>query len=158
MHNRVIEVTTEKIEECDFLDYWDLIERLNDFTADSVGEIDGSRAKDIADFLINHLLVFEIIFDRSDESIIFTDGFKDRYFEERFSALKLMINSLKLETFSGSGDEYFPMRDINRLIEDDLDLYIYDEDKVIMPLDSFIRNYMKEGVKYFFGGVVDYKW
>ncbi|MBE0069946.1 hypothetical protein [Thermoanaerobacterium thermosaccharolyticum] len=151
MHGLIYQLSNEIIKEDDLLYEEELYDDFVGQIADYVnGDIDRNAA---INELVVSLMPYGIIYDPTDQSIVFKKGFKESFFKERFAKLKKYVSELTLEEFSGSTDT-FPLYCIKKTIEDKYGMYIY-SDNVYITLDEFVRN-MEEGKKYYFGSAIDY--
>jgi superfamily II helicase len=151
MHSFIYQLSNEIIKEDDLLYEEELYDDFVGQIADYVnGNIDRNAA---INELVISLTPYGIIYDPTDQSIVFKKGFKESFFKERFAKLKKYVSELTLEEFSGSTDT-FPLYCIKKTIEDKYGMYIY-SDNVYITLDEFVRN-MEEGKKYYFGSAIDY--
>ncbi|MDN5317587.1 MAG: hypothetical protein PWR08_1712 [Thermoanaerobacterium sp.] len=151
MHNMIFQLSEEIIESDDFLYEEELYDNFVGSIADYVnGDIDRNAA--ISELVIS-LTPYGIIYDPTEQSIIFKKGFKETYFKERYTNLKKYVSELTLEEFSGSADSFSLYR-IKKIIEDKYGTYIY-FDNVYITFDQFVRE-MEEGKKYYFGSAIDY--
>lgn len=151
MHDLIYQLNDEIIDKDDFLTEEELYDNFVGIIADYVdGDIDRDAA---INELVISLTPYGIIYDPTEQSIVFKKGFKEAFFKERFAKLKKYVSELTLEEFSGTADT-FPLYYIKKTIEDKYGTYIY-FNNVCIIFDEFIRN-MKEGQKYFFGSAIDY--
>ncbi|MEG6569129.1 hypothetical protein [Thermoanaerobacterium thermosaccharolyticum] len=151
MHSLIYQLSDEIIESDDFLNEEELYDSFVGSIADYVnGDIDRNAA---INELVISLTPYGIIYDPTEQSITFRQGFKEAFFKERYTNLKKYVSKLTLEEFSGSTDT-FPLYCIKKTIEDKYGTYIY-FDNVYITLDEFVRN-MEEGKKYYFGSAIDY--
>ncbi|WP_434576882.1 hypothetical protein [Thermoanaerobacterium thermosaccharolyticum] len=151
MHNMIFQLSNEIIESDDFLYEEELYDNFVGVIADYVnGDIDRNAA--ISELIIS-LTPYGIIYDPTEQSIIFKEGFKEAFFKDRYINLKKYISKLTLEEFCGNADSFSLYR-IKKTIEDKYGTYIYFGDGYI-TFDEFARN-MKEEQKYYFGSAIDY--
>lgn len=151
MHGLIFQLNDEIIDKDDFLTEEELYDDFVGIIADYVdGDIDRDAA--IGELILS-LTPYGIIYDPTEQSIVFKKGFKKAFFKERYTNLKKYISKLTLEEFSGSTDT-FPLYCIKKTIEDKFGTYIYFGYSCI-TLDEFVRE-MEEGKKYYFGSAIDY--
>lgn len=150
MDGRIFQLSNKKINEDDFIAQEDFYE--SDFmgaVADNVyGNIE--KEKDIK-CLFKRLKPFGIITNEAEKSIIFTRGFKKRYFKEKFEEFKKMAENITIDEFIDPSTIY----KLTKLIKNRLDYYICIDD-YLQALDDFVRRSLQEEQKYFIGGIVGY--
>lgn len=163
MHSRIFQIDFNPIEESDYIDsskYDDngFVGEHADYVADS-----DNREEDIKWLIVgfenvinkDDLLVEQRLIDYDDieQSIIFKAGFKEAYFQKKFDELNEFMKSLDLKTFSSDS---FLVYKIQKTFEEKHGFYVDLGQEGYMTLDSFIRGYVREDTKYYFGGTVDY--
>lgn len=163
MHSRVFSVTvgdekrehdfflTSELESNDFVgNVADYIMNVKDNGVKNEPEFSIKRLVDYLEYYLGDLFKF----DSKDNSFIFAEGFKQKFFKNIFEKLKDIINNMTLEEFSGCKCEDYPLDNVERLINDEYGYYIYTDE--YNTLDEFIRFIAEPGVKYTIGDIVDY--
>jgi hypothetical protein len=153
MHSNIFQLERTPLREEEFVTEEEFYDGFVGIVADYV-DSDIDREEEIL-YFINQLKPYGIIYNPEEQSIVFKEGFKEKYFLEKFNKLKQLTSELTLEEFAGieTFDE-LKLWKIKQLIEDKFGTYIYTEN-CWMPLDAFLRE-MEEGEKYYFGSVIDY--
>lgn len=153
MHGRIFEISKTGFKDKSFhylFSYEDLsqLPRIADYVEDS-----HDRNEDI-NHLRNELSRYKgIIFDES--YFIVGDNFQEEYFFERFNEFQKIANELSIKEFSSRTRGKSMTYDIQKLIEDDLDIRVFCHDRGHISLDEFVRN-IEPNTRYYIGGVGDY--
>jgi hypothetical protein len=151
MHSRIFQITKEPIPQDEWLTHDDIVDTwFIGEIADYVAESD--RAEDIAWLKETTKGVFEVLDEGDQIKIKFLPGGKKEHFGERFHDLKEAVEQLTLEQFCNDGMEEYNIR---TLVLDRFSFYVYDDERGLIPLDTFIRR-GEEGIEYYLGGTVDY--
>lgn len=153
MHSKIFQLERTPLKEEEFVTEEEFYDNFVGSIADYV-DSDIDREEEIL-YFVNQLKPYGIIFYPEEQSILFKEGFKEKYFLEKFNKLKQLTSELTLKEFAGieTFDELKLWR-IKQLIEDKFGIYIYTKN-YWTPLDAFLRE-MEEGEKYYFGSVIDY--
>lgn len=159
MHSRIfqIELSKEKIEEEGFIeeskyyeDHWFV-----GAIADYVSDIADEDRKDELNWLYSSLKQsFEdkVIIDEEKECFKFIKGFKEQYFNKRYTEFKERVEQL---TFSNFLDGY-KIYGISSLIKNKYGFYFDSSEFSLECQDDFIRESAEEDTIYYIGGIVDY--
>ncbi|MBQ2619752.1 MAG: hypothetical protein IJF84_00265 [Thermoguttaceae bacterium] len=91
-----------------------------------------------------------VTYDKGDNSITFNDI--EKYFEEDFNKVKDMVANVTMEKFINGSWVY----DLKNHICDRFGTYIYHTGECSYPLAEFIRDYARNGSKFYIGGICDY--
>ena len=150
MHSRIIELSTipitvdERICESDYYD--------NGFIGNIADYVDGDtdREYDIKWF-IDCLIGKEMIAKSDNESFTLGENAREKYFKEKYDALKECMDNMSLEKFCTDSLDLYK---IQMYVEDKHDFYIH-HDGYYETLDSFMRD-VKDGDTWYFGGTLDY--
>ncbi|KHO63162.1 hypothetical protein THYS13_12740 [Thermoanaerobacter sp. YS13] len=129
-----------------------------DFYDDFVGIIADYVSDDIdrdveIQYFIKELEKYGVKYNAKEQSIIFLNGFKEKYFKERFFKLKEAVQKLTFENFIKDAPDVW---EIKNLIDEKYETYIYSNESSWMTLNEFVRYNLKEGQKYYIGAVLDY--
>lgn len=153
MHSRIFQMEKAPVDLAEYMVEED-IENSGFFNtiADYI-DCDTDRIDDIS-WLVKHLSSFdEIIYDKLEDSIIFKEGFKQKYFAKPYKKLVDTIAETTLEEFSGNNTmKLFIMQNA---IENKYGFYVYDEGNGCVTFDYFVRN-LTENTKYYIGATIDY--
>lgn len=172
MHSRIIQLTTRPltadayITESDFdSEHWFLRQIADsvDSDDDRNGTLDmlkGWMKKH--DPFVGALIPFK---DEDGEGFILEHEYKEAYFADKYrhfkAALDKLCSSVSLEGYSDwftRKDMLVCMSDLIRQWRDELGIYIASDSAYELDtLDDFIRK-ASYGVKYYFGGTLDYHW
>lgn len=170
MHSCIIQLTTrpltadEYIAENDFDSDHCFLRRIADYV-DSDDDRDGTLDT-LKDWLRKHdsfagaLIPFK---DEDGEGFILEHGYKEAYFADKYghfkAALDQLCGSVSLEGYSDwltRKDMLVCMSDLIRQWRDEIGIYIASDSAYEFDtLDDFIRK-ASYGVKYYFGGTLDY--
>jgi acyl carrier protein len=150
MHSRIFQLSEVPVNKEDYITEDEFIDGFVGMIADYVSS-DTDRREDIQ-WLCSVLKEYGIIYDENEESIIFLEGFKKKYFKERFEKLRTTLQNMSLEEFSSDSLAAF---ELASLIENRFSFYVYSE-YTWQSLDNFVRSELKEGQKYYIGGTLDY--
>lgn len=150
MHSRIFQLSEVPVDKEDYITEDEFIDGFVGMIADYVSS-DTDRREDIQ-WLCSALKEYGIIYDENEESIIFLEGFKKKYFKERFEKLRTTLQNMSLEEFSSDSLAAF---ELASLIENRFSFYVYYE-YTWQSLDNFVRSELKEGQKYYIGGTLDY--
>lgn len=150
MHSRIIELSMEPIavdERICESDYYD-----NGFIGRIADYVDGNtnREHDI-DWFIGYLKGKDMIAKSDNESFTFGDNVREKYFKEKYDALKELGDNMTLEKFCTDSLDLYR---ICAYIEDKYNFYIH-HDGYYETIDSFMR-YVEDGHTWYFGGTIDY--
>lgn len=161
MHSRIIELSTEPVEECERIAATDIPEWFYHTVADYVDD-DTDRTADMEWFMTS--LGSLVMFDRKDGKITFCEDFKPQYFKpryERFLLCARALTGITLEEFIGDHrpsapnyDAGYKVYQLNDSYTDKFDFYVYQDDS-LEPLDKWLRN-ADLCVPYYIGGTIDY--
>lgn len=91
-----------------------------------------------------------VTYNKEDNSITFTDV--EKYFEKDFKAIKDMVANATIENFVKGSLAY----NLRNRISDRFGTYIYHTGECSYPIADFIRDYAKDGSKFYIGGICDY--
>lgn len=148
MHSRIFQLSTRPISESNYITeslfYNGFVGNIADYVSNDV-----DRDKDI-EWFISTIEIYGAEYNKADESILFTRGFKEKYFEHRFNRLKKIISTMTLEDFTRSGVWVY---EIEKLVDDKFGFYIYEGH--LQTLDEFVRCLETE-VAFYIGGIIDY--
>ena len=151
MHETIIQLEEKPLRfEEDFACEEDFYDEFVGIVADYVSE-DVDREEEI-DYFIKHLEKYGIIYNSENQSIIFLEGFKTKYFSERFYKLKQIIEDITIEDFSTDNTKVWILKN---LIDEKYGTYIYTKGRW-ETFDEFIRYDLQEGKAYYIGSVLDY--
>jgi len=152
MHGTIIQLEEKPLRfEEDFVCEEDFYDDFVGVIADYVSD-DVDRDVEIQ-YFIKDLEKYGVKYNAKEQSIIFLEGFKEKYFEERFIKLKEAVQKLTFENFIKDTLEVWK---IKNLIDKKYEIYIYSSESSWMTLDEFVRYNLKEGQKYYIGTVLDY--
>ncbi len=161
MHSRVFQVSKSKIAPSDYVQPFDISDRLcNNGVADYVTDVD-DRAEELK-YLMGD---FKNIFVKGPDQFSFqiAESGKEHYFKpgyKRFRELCALMSTLSLDAFIGkeSGPEnkpmYLLMYELDEAYQNKYGYYIY-EDDTLEPLCEWLRD-ADTDVTYYFGNVLDY--
>ena len=116
-------------------------------------EEDDRRAENIADFLAGFPPDM-CIYDKEKGTIIFKEGIKEKYFEQRYTSLKSMVSKLSFDDFIS--EDGFELYRIRKAIINRMDDYVYETEDSWKPLDTFVRE-LSVNTEYYIGGVLSFK-
>lgn len=155
MHGRIIQLSLDHIEEEDELTANDII---YDEDSHFIGHfadyvVDSEKKTDINWFIEFVGNSHPVKYTEEEQSVIFNEGFKESYFKKRFETFKKTAQEITLEDFVTDKD--VKLYSLKSLMEDKYSFYIW-FDEMAMTLDTFIRDYLEIGKKYYLGGTVDY--
>jgi len=152
MHGIIIQLEEEPLESkeeyasaMDF--YEDFVGQVADYVSDDI-----DRDEEIK-YFVEEMKKYGISYDEKKQSIVFLEGFKERYFAERFFKLKEVVKNLTLEEFAKDSSKAWGL---TQLIEKKYGTYVYNSDSSWMTFDDFVRDQLEEGKTYYIGGIVDY--
>jgi len=156
MHSTIFQVTKEPIPQDEWLtpvdidDTW-FVGDIADYVADS------NRGNDIAWLKETTKGVFDVACEGDNVEtgtcrIKLLPCGKKEHFGERFHNLKEAVEQTTLEQFCEDGMEEYNIR---TLVLKRFCFYVYDDERNLIPLDTFIRR-SEEGTEYYLGGTVDY--
>lgn len=150
MHSRIFQLSTEPIKKEDYITGDTIIHDTGfiGYVADYVSE-EVDRKEDIK-WLLESITPYGAIYDEKEECLIFPKGFKERYFEKKFAALKEIVQEMSLEDFANDSLLAYKLKST---IIDRFSFYIYED--YYEPIDDFIRN-LEVDTKYYIGGILDY--
>lgn len=151
MHGKIFQLEEKplRFEEdfaCEEDFYDDFVGRIADYVSDDI-----DKNTEIF-YFIDELKKYGIDYNYEEQSIVFLEGFKEKYFEKRFEGLKEMVRNISLKEFI---EDTVKVWKIENLINKKYDIYIY-HGEIWMTMDDFIREYMEENKKYYIGTVLDY--
>ncbi|SDG49155.1 hypothetical protein SAMN04244560_02440 [Thermoanaerobacter thermohydrosulfuricus] len=151
MHGTIFQLEEKPLRfEEDFACEEDFYEGFVGIIADYVSE-DVNKEEEI-NYFITYLGKYGIIYNSEEQSIVFPEGFKAKYFSERFLKLKKIIEDLIIEEFSTDSTKVWILKN---LIEEKYGIYIYHKGSW-RTFDEFVRYNLKEGQEYYIGTVLDY--
>lgn len=150
MHSRIIELSTEPIKVSERIcqsDYYD-----NGFIGYIADYVDGDtdRESDIKWF-IKYLKDKDMILKSNDASFTFGENVREKYFKEKYDALKECMENMSFKKFCSDSLDLYK---IQMHIEDKYDFYIH-HDGAYQTLDNFMRN-VEDRQTWYFGGTLDY--
>ena len=162
MHSRVIQISESPISEDSYIhsdsypvDHW-FLNNIADYVApddDRTGTL-----KWLKECLSNNNAPISFFCQEGGKGFELQAGFHTAYFSSRYDAFREELDSfvkeLTLETYSDGTLDY-PMFLIETAYKDEYDIYVDIGDDQILPLDTFLRT-AKVGVRYYFGGTLDY--
>ncbi len=149
MHSRIFQFSDQPIHPNDYIREENFYDNFVEEIADYISS-DTNRDADI-EWLISSLKRYGIIYNEEEESIIFPEDFKIKYFKSRYDKFKELTQKIDLIDFS---KDEFVLRELQQLIEDKYGFYIYTY-YYYETLDNFIRN-LNDVKKYYIGGTIDY--
>lgn len=111
---------------------------------------------EVINALIEQLEPFGIVYSEKERSLVFKEGFKKRYFKNKFERLKVTVAEMTLDDFVNANMAYR----LSQIVEEKFDVYITQNTSIegnayYCTLDNFIRE-MTEDKIYYFGSVVGY--
>ncbi len=111
---------------------------------------------EVINALIEQLEPFGIVYSEKERSLVFKEGFKKRYFKNKFERLKVTVAEMTLDDFVNANMAYR----LSQIVEEKFDVYITQNTSIegnayYCTLDNFIRE-MTEGTVYYFGVVIGY--
>ena len=150
MHSRIIELSTEPIcvdERICESDYYDngFIGAIADYVSENT-----DRNHDI-EWFVSYLKSKNVVSKSNEESFTLSDNFREKYFKEKYDALKECVSNMSFETFCKNSLDLYR---VTSYIEDKYEFYIH-HDGYYETLDSFMRN-ANDGQTWYFGGTLDY--
>jgi hypothetical protein len=148
MHSRIFQLSEHPINPDDYIIEEDFYDNFIGEVADYVSG-DTCRNEDIYWF-VSSLKQYGIIYNEKEESIIFPEDFKFKYFKSRYDKFVKLSQEIDLRKFSSDDLELWSLQ---QLIENKYGFYIFTNH--YEPLDSFVRQLQGEE-KYFIGGTIDY--
>ncbi len=150
MHSRICQLSQKPIDKSDYITedmfYDDFVGTVGDY----VQESPTGRKEDI-EWLMAIIEDYGAIYNSSEESILFPIGFKENYFKESYEKLKEAVQNMSLEQFASDS---IIVSTLKLLIDSKYGFYIYTTHW--QTLDNFVRCELKEGEKYYIGGILDY--
>lgn len=152
MHEIIIQLEEEPLKSKE--EYVSAVEFYEDFigqVADYVSD-DVDRDEEIK-YFVKEIEKYGISYDKEKQSIVFLQGFKERYFAERFFKLKEAVKNLTLEEFAKDSSKAWGL---TQLIKKKYGTYVYSNDSSWMTFDDFVRDQLEEEKTYYIGGIVDY--
>lgn len=159
MHSRIIQMETKpvnhKISPDDFNDHW--------FTTSVADYVDEDYdSKDTLDTLREIFSTVgggvDFFEDEDGRGIIFKDGFREAFFAQSYTAFQDALSSLKEKTTPEKfvhGEIWQELYDLNAAYDNEAGYYISNDELGLKTLSRFIR-LMKTGIRYYFGGTLDY--
>lgn len=156
MHSRIFQLSTKgKISKDDYInkeelnnpessDYW-FVNSIADYVTES------SDRKDDIKWLLDTIESYGIEYNEQEEYIVFKKGFIDNYFKERYNIFKEEVENLTLKNFI----DFFQACKLKSLIMEECTFYISCSSIGFVSIDTFVRT-LKEDVKYYIGGTLDY--
>lgn len=152
MHNMIFQLSDEPIQKENFLQeeilYGSFVGEVADYVSSDV-----DRDAEIKSFVESELEPYGVFYNPSEQSIIFMQNFKRKYFEKQYQKFQEYVSKITMKIFAGYSDTS-ALYQLQMTIERQFETYIF-IDNNYMTLDEFIRN-MKEGQKYYFGSAIDY--
>lgn len=92
-----------------------------------------------------------VLYDSSEESIVFAENIKEIYFNKKFELFKEKASLMTFDEFvHGPG---YKVHEIQNLISAKSDNYVYSQEEAWTSMDTFFR-YVTPGQKYYFGGAI----
>ena len=150
MHSRIFQIDTQKINDDSLIDIETAQEYFVSEVADYVKE-DDNIEESISE-LINILEPHGIIYDKSEKSIIFKDGFKANYFKKSYMDFLNFCKSIEFEDFCTS----LPINRLEDIISKSNHYYILYASGEYDTLDTYIRDNVLDGEKHYIGSIFDY--
>lgn len=121
------------------------------YVADYVQDLnETSLSYDEAVELFNNELGAAAVYNKEDNSITFTGI--EKYFEEDFKAVKEMAATATINDFMNRSWAY----KLGDYIHPIFGTYIHHTGDCSYPLPDFLRDYVKDGEKFYIGGICDY--
>jgi len=160
----IYQISKEPIPEENYIEEDSFCENFVGVIASHVSA-DTDRKENIND-LYSELKEYGVIYNPEEDSIIFLEGFKEKYFAARFEKLKKALQSMSLKQFASDS---FAIFEVMNLIEQKFGFYICVESplqkddfgtfytRTWQSLDSFVRDELEEGEKYYIGGTLEYR-
>ena len=150
MHSRIIELSKKPIKKGERIresDYYD-----NGFIGNIANYVSGDvdREHDIKWF-VSYLKGKDMLIKSDNKSFTLGSSAREKYFKEKYDALKEYIANVSLEKFCTYSLDLYR---IGAYIEEKDDFYIH-HDGYYETLDSFMRH-VEDGDTWYFGGTLDY--
>ncbi|MGH2331793.1 hypothetical protein [Thermoanaerobacter mathranii] len=151
MHSNIFQLEEKplKFEEdyaCEEDFYDGFVRTIADYVSDDV-----NREEEI-NYFVEHLEKYGVIYNPKEQSIIFSEGFHTKYFNERLLDLKKIVEDITIEEFSTDSTKVWILKN---LVEEKYGIYIYHKNSW-ETFDAFVRYRLEEGKKYYIGTVLDY--
>lgn len=151
MHSNIFQLEERPLKfEEDYICEEDFYDGFVGTIADYVSN-DVNRKEEI-NYFIKYLKKYGVIHNPKEQSIIFPEGFRTKYFSERFLNFKKIAEDITLKEFSTDSENIWILKN---LIEERYGIYIYHE-KSWVTIDAFVRYRLEEGKKYYIGAVLNY--
>ena len=148
MHCNVFELSRKPIKESDRMNENTLMD--NDsfvgYVADYVADID-EPYEDTVGWLVNELGA-SVVYNNEDNSITFVH--KDMFFKQDYDKFRELIKGVTFKKFL----DWKWVHQVKSCLSQDWGTYIYFD--YPMNINDFIRDHVKDGDKFYIGGVVDY--
>lgn len=159
MHGRIYQIATTPIHEADYLTLGGCdLEEVTPAIADYV-DSDSCPINSIATLKLNlskrcnsrNILI-------ENNSFILLEGFREAYFNAAFEKFRMALDELKDATSEdfAAGKMWQEMETLKDAYDSRFGDYIWMDDD-LMTRDEFMRS-AKPGVRYYFGGTLDYHW
>ena len=150
MHSRIYQISKTPVDMDDYIDeekYYD-----HWFTNSVADYVDGDtdRENDIKWF-VKFLKSKDMILESNDESFTLGENVREKYFKEKYDALKECMENMSFKKFCSDS---LALYKIQMHIEDKYDFYIH-HDGAYQTIDNFMRN-VEDGQTWYFGGILDY--
>ena len=157
-HSRIFELSREPFKEISFTPD-DIPKWFFYSISDGAEEQTPDERKESIKWLFEYA---GTLFDTDGDSFIFKKNGNVEYFKPLYSSFKKVFEEMKLpslEEFSRMEKDFFDF-DLNffklsEALHHKYEFYFYVDDW-LMPMPEFVRNFFKEGDRYYIGGVVDY--
>ena len=161
MHSRMFQIEDhpvledERMNSADFEDHW-FTREIADYVCNA-----GTREEDI-DMFIDYVITplgecAELVQENGQAYFILHDGFREKYFAESYKHFCVILQKLSsqttLEDFA-NGKIDRDMYALKRAYNNRYGWWVAEEDE-LYSLDEWMRS-AETGVKYYFGGVLDY--
>ena len=158
MHGRIYQIATTPIQKADYLTFDDcdletVIPEIADYADD---DPDTKASIEALKTNLHKLCGGSIIIE--DDSFVLLEGFREAYFSAAFAKFHTELGLLvdyTLEDFA-AGKMWREMMLLKDAYNNTAGDYIWADD-ILITRDEFIRN-AKPGVRYYFGGTLDYHW
>lgn len=139
----IYEVSCDR-DDIGYMDERDFYDKIGELCADYVRNADCPEMER-KDFFETMSQYGAITTDAAN-SIVFPEGFREKYFSRRFEKLKETVEGMTLEQFCGN------VYNLQSLIEQECSYYIYADG--LYKFDYWLREYMVPGKAYYVGNVV----
>ena len=141
---------SENLEDLGMMKEYDFFKTPGFSFADAYKDMQEAEAEQVTAGLLQGFRGFgaRVLLKEGRLGFAFSGEARRSYFRPKFNRAKELLEKMTLEEFSTS--DPFSLR---RAIRNNCEDAVY-YDYMFLPLDDFIREYMKEGTEYYVGNVV----